>query len=100
MKHDEYGQVTNKVDHLNGNVFIYGYDANGRLTGRWSPGKYSTFYGYDFVGNLTSVNYTTSPDLALKYDSLNRLTNLVTTGVLTNNYTYTAWGALASEDGP
>jgi hypothetical protein len=46
------------------------------------------------------VDYPVSPDVTMKYDSLSRMTNMVTAGLFTNHYTYTAWGALAGEDGP
>ena len=54
---------------------------------------------YDAGGNLTSVDYPGSPDLVLKYDALNRLTNLVD-AVGTSSFSYAAWGGLLSEDGP
>jgi YD repeat-containing protein len=38
-KYDEYGPVTNKLDHLGTNLFRYKYDANNRLTNRWSAAK-------------------------------------------------------------
>ena len=99
-KHDAFGRLTNKVDHLGTNVFIYGYDANSRLTSRITPAKGTTAYGYDAVGNLTNVNYPVSADLTLQYDALNRLTKMVSAGLFTINYTYTAAGQLASESGP
>ena len=99
-RHDVFGRVTNKVDHLGTNVFIYGYDANSRLATRITPAKGATGYGYDAVGNLTGVNYPVSADLTLQYDVLNRLTNLVSAGLFTNAYAYTAAGQLATEDGP
>ena len=54
---------------------------------------------YDAVGNLTKVDYTNSPDVTLTYDALNRLTNMIDT-VGTTRYSYTAFGAVAGEDGP
>jgi RHS repeat-associated protein len=45
------------------------------------------------------VDYAISSDISLKYDALNRLTNMVD-GVGTNRYTYDAAGQLLSEDGP
>ncbi len=55
-------------------------------------------YGYDSVGNLTSVTYPVSPALSAAYDADSRLTNLVD-GLGTHTFTWTAWGALASEGG-
>lgn len=98
-KYDEYGRVTNKLDAASTLIFIYGYDANGRLSSRWTPEKGYTYYSYDAVGNLTSVNYPSSPDLTLAYDKVNRLTNMLD-AVGTTSYRYTSFGALQSEDGP
>jgi RHS repeat-associated protein len=69
------------------------------LTSRWSPAKGYTYYGYDDVGNLTSVNYPASPDISLTYDALNRVTSQVDAAGSTS-YTYTYSGNLATEDGP
>jgi RHS repeat-associated protein len=87
------------VTRFFGVIFTYRYDPLNRLTNRWTPAKGNTLYSYDAVGNLTLVNYTNSPDITLSYDALNRLTNMVD-AVGTSRYTYTAWGALLSEDGP
>jgi YD repeat-containing protein len=51
------------------------------------------------VGNLTNVDYAVNPDLTLRYDALNRVTNMVD-AVGTTVYGYTPGGRLASEDGP
>ena len=99
-KHDTFGRLTNKADHLGTNAFAYGYDANSRLTARTTPAKGTTAYGYNAVGNLTTVDHPASADLTLQYDALDRLTNLVSAGVFTNAFTYTAAGQLASEAGP
>ena len=53
------------------------YDAEGRLTNRWSAAKGNTGYTYDWVGNLTNINYPNSPDVRFQYDGLNRVTNMV-----------------------
>jgi YD repeat-containing protein len=98
-KYDLHGRVTNKVDTTSAELFRYAYDANGRLTSRWSAEKGTTAYSYDAVGNVTSVNYPVSSDITLGYDALNRLTNMVD-AVGTTRYDYTSFGALQSEDGP
>ena len=98
-KYDQYGRVTNKTDHLGSVMLNYKYDANRRLTNRWSPAKGHTFYSYDPRGNLTFVDYTNSPDITLSYDPLNRVTNMVD-AVGTTRYTFDSGGLLASEDGP
>ena len=58
-------------------ILAYAYDANSRLTNRWSVEKGNTAYGYDDVGNLLSVNYPVSTDISYQYDALNRMTNMV-----------------------
>jgi len=75
------------------------YDANSRLTNRWSKAMNNTVYGYDAAGNLTNINYPVSTDIALKYDALNRVTNMVDAAG-TTKYTYYAGGLLSTEDGP
>jgi len=97
--YDIYGRVTNKQDNLGTNIFICGYDADNRLTNRWTPAKMTTQYRYDAVGNLTNVIYTTSSNIVMQYDALNRLTNTVD-GIGTNIYTYDAAGQMLSEWGP
>jgi YD repeat-containing protein len=42
--YDMYGRVTNKVDATGTNILKYQYDANGRLTNRWSLAKSNTVY--------------------------------------------------------
>lgn len=69
------------------------------MTNRWSVAKGSTTYGYDALGNLTGVQYPVSPPIALKYDVLNRLTNMVD-AMGTTVYGYDAVGELTSETGP
>jgi RHS repeat-associated protein len=98
--YDQYGRTTNKVDAANTVVFRYKYDANDRLTNRWTVAKGDTFYGYDAVGNLLSVDYPGSVmDIALLYDKLDRLTNVVD-AIGTTKFSYTAGHQLAVEDGP
>ena len=97
--YDQYGRVTNKLDQASSVVLRYAYDAQSRLTNRWSAAKGNTGYGYDAVGNLTSVNYPASTDVTLQYDWLNRLTNMVDAAG-TTKYGYTAGNQLLSEDGP
>jgi RHS repeat-associated protein len=83
---------------------VYGYNANGWLTSRRyhsSAGSYAeTLYTYDNNGNLTLVNYPSgTTDISLVYDANNRVTSM-TDAVGTTTHTYTAWGALLTEDGP
>jgi RHS repeat-associated protein len=97
--YDTFGRVTNKVDALATNIFSYQYDADNRLTNRWTPAKGTTVYQYDLVGNLTNVDYSggTSP-IYLRYDAMNRLTNMVD-GIGTTAYSYDAVGQMLSEGG-
>jgi len=97
--YDEYGRVTNKLDAVR-EIFRYKYDQNDQLTNRWTAQKGDTFYRYDAIGNLTNVDYpNTFMDVVLKYDPLNRLTN-VTDAIGTTRFSYPDAGQLVSEDGP
>jgi RHS repeat-associated protein len=102
--YDRYGNVTNKLDANNTNLFVYQYDADNRLTSRWTPAKGTTAYRYDALGNLTNVDYSsgtvTMPSVYLAYDMLNRMTNMVTVGTFTNSYAYDSASQPLSEDGP
>jgi len=100
-KYDCYGQVTNKLDANNADMFRYQYDADGRLSYRWQAGNVVTTYGYDAVGNLTSVVYPTDTGLncIFQYDGLNRLTNMLD-AVATNAFTWSDGDQLLSEAGP
>jgi YD repeat-containing protein len=75
------------------------HGADNRLTSRWSAAKGTTAYTYDNVGNLTYINYPSSPDITLAYDPLNRCTNMVD-AVGSTRYTFTTGGQLWTEDGP
>jgi YD repeat-containing protein len=97
--YDQYGRVTSKTNQAGTEILRYQYDANGRLTNRWSLAKGNTRYVYDADGNLTLIDYPTSPDITMQYDANNRLTNMID-AVGTTRYTYTDFGALLSEDGP
>src|SRR5207302_689426 len=97
-KYDQYGRTTNKVDATSTEIFRYQYDANSRLTNRWSMAKGNTTYKYDQVGNLTNIVYPASTNITLQYDALNRLTSMTDAAGATV-YGY-ANQFLASEDGP
>lgn len=97
-KYDQYGRVTNKVDALGTNAFIYLYDSNNRLTSRTNGLGKGTVYKYDALGNLTNVVYPVSSAIYLQYDGINRLTN-VTCGSMVNNFSWTLGDQLASESG-
>jgi len=97
--YDRYGRVTNKLDQAGVEILRYQYDANSRLTNRWSKAKTNTVYSYDAVGNLTNINYPVTTDVVLSYDALNRLTNMTDTAG-TTKFTYYAGGLPNTEDGP
>ena len=97
--YDQYRRVTNKLDQASVEILRYQYDADSRLTNRWSKAKGDTKYSYDNVGNLTFVDYPSSIDVAMSYDALNRMTNMVDAAG-TTKYTYYAGGLLNTEEGP
>ena len=97
--YDQYGRVTNKLDQAATEILRYKYDADNRLTNRWSAAVGDTYYSYDAVGNLTNIDYPSSSDVAFAYDALSRMTNMVD-GIGTTKYTYSAAGQLLTEDGP
>jgi len=96
-RYDTFGRVTNKLDALNHALFNYAYDADSRLTNRWTPEMGNTFYAYDAVGNLTQIRYPQLTNL-YAYDAMNRLTNMVD-AVGTTHCTYDAAGQLLSSGG-
>jgi len=96
--YNQYNLVTNKLDQAGVEILRYKYDADDRLTNRWSKAKLDTYYAYDSVGNLTNIDYNASTDVKFQYDGLNRLTNMVDASG-TNKYTYLAGGLLYTEGG-
>jgi RHS repeat-associated protein len=96
--YDQFGRVTNKVDASANVIFVYSYDADDRLTNRWTPVTSNTVYSYDSVGNLATVRYQRTTN-TFTYDAMDRLTNMVDLVGVTA-YSYDAAGQLLSEDGP
>ncbi|HTI70827.1 MAG TPA: RHS repeat-associated core domain-containing protein [Candidatus Limnocylindria bacterium] len=96
---DKFGRLTNKLDHTGSTAFRYLYDANDRLTNRWTPAKGNTGYAYDDANRLTGITYPTIPAVAVAFDALGRMTNLVD-ALGTTRWTYSRLGAVTSEDGP
>ncbi|HEV2392764.1 MAG TPA: hypothetical protein VG146_10425, partial [Verrucomicrobiae bacterium] len=97
--YDQYGRVTNKLDQAGTVVLRYTYDADNRLLSRWSAAMGTTYYTNDPLGSLTYIKYPHTFHVQMKYDPLNRLTNMVD-GLGTTVYGYTAAGQLLTEDGP
>jgi RHS repeat-associated protein len=97
--YDIYGRVASKTNANNVEILRYGYDADNRLTNRWSKAKLDTKYAYDAAGNLTNINYTASTDIRYKYDVLNRLTNMVDAAG-TTGWQYDSANRFTVEDGP
>ena len=95
--YDFYGNVTNKLDALNHVSFNYAFDADNRLTSRWTPEKGNTFYVYDAAGNLTQIRYPQFTN-SYSYDVLNHLTNMVDS-IGTTRSSYDAVGQLLSVGG-
>ncbi len=64
--YDVFGRATNKVDAAGQTVFGFSYDANDRLTNRWTPAKngINTRFTYDPAGNLKAINYPNSTAIA------------------------------------
>ena len=56
------------MDASSTELFRYQYDANNRLTNRWSNAKngITTVYAYDALGNMTNIVYPTSPSISLR----------------------------------
>ena len=67
-----HGQPTRIVD-LNGVVTVLTYDPRMRLTSR-TVGNEATVFGYDPVGQMTSVNLPDGARLTYTYDAAHRLT--------------------------
>jgi len=98
-EYDAEGRALRKLLPDNTLAWTNGHTANGWVSAHWTPAKGLTQYGYDGLGQLTNVNYPSSPDLDFEYDAAGRLTHWVD-GLGTHRLRWTAWGALASEDGP
>ncbi len=82
-----------RVDLSNGTTQTteYGYDSLNRLQSV-TDAEGTTSYGYDAVGNRTSVSYPNGSSEIYQYDTLNRLTRKETydgTGALVAAYDYT-----------
>jgi len=102
--YDQYRRVTNKTDHTGTIILKYQYDADNRLTNRWSLGKSNTFYAYDALGNLTNVSYIqavtpTNQTVSFSYNGNSWMTSM-SDAVGTTAFIYTLTGQLASENGP
>lgn|GEM_PF-2359245 len=70
--YNAHGQPTRSVDP-NGVVTMLTYDPRMRLTSR-TVGSEATVFGYDPVGQMTSVNLPDNASLTYTYDAAHRLT--------------------------
>jgi RHS repeat-associated protein len=94
------GLVSNKVDALGREVFHVIRDPNGQVTNRYTPQYGNTSYLTDPAGNVTNILYSSStPSVALAFDPLNRLTNMID-AVGVTRFTWTATSQLQTEIGP
>lgn len=84
--YDQHGRMTSKTNASGTEIFRYQYDANGRLTNRWSLAKGNTGYSYDAAGNLTGINYPSSPDVTMQYDANNRLISMTDAAGTTDDH--------------
>lgn len=96
--YDSFGRMTNKINAAGTNILFFQYDADNRLTNRWTPAKGNTGYSYDAVGNLTGIIHPISRSIVLSYDALNHVTNMIDAAG-TNAFTYDQMGHLLSAGG-
>ncbi len=97
---DGEGRMITKTNQSNVKMLTLAYDANSRLTNRWSVATGTTSYRYDGVGNLTLVDYPSgTADITNQFNALHRLTSMID-GVGTTAFTYNTAGDLTGEDGP
>ncbi|MEQ1931767.1 MAG: hypothetical protein ABL957_14720, partial [Parvularculaceae bacterium] len=90
--YDARGKVNSIIDGVvAGENRTFGYDPNGRLTsstGAWGSGTYV----YDALGNVRQRNEGTAGSSTISYDSTNRVSQSVVTGLGTRAYVYDARG--------
>ena len=97
--YDTYGRTIQKNANGGQLVWTNGYNANGWLTAHYTPAKGLATYSYNAVGNLTNMVFPNSTAQSYTYDTMNRLKSM-SDAVGTSSFTYTPFGALASENGP
>ena len=95
--YDAVGRVTRK-QYADGKTDEYAY-AQGLLSQSRNPRGALTNYDYDDDGNVTLVDYASTPDVGLSYDALDRVTS-VSDGLGTTAYTYDVLSRTTSVDGP
>jgi RHS repeat-associated protein len=100
--YDMYGREFRETNANGVLVSQYGYDANGRLTTKWTAAKSTTTYQYDAAGNLRFSLHPTG-NITYTYNLLGQMTGM-TDPVGTTVFTYKGLAAfrsvLESEDGP
>jgi RHS repeat-associated protein len=103
--YDVEGRMRTKKYH--GQSFAnleYTYNPNSQVATRkfWSNGSTSrtTTYGYDDVGNLTSITYPAgTPNVSYTHDALNRIVSM-TDAIGTSTFGYTSAGLASFEQPP
>lgn len=96
---DLEGRVKSRTNQIGVEVARMTYDAEGRLTNRWTLEKGDVGFAYDDAGNLRAIDFVGSgqnPDIS--YDSANRLTSMVDE-IGTTSFTQIP-GFAFSENGP
>ena len=96
--YDQYGRLTNAVDATGASVIRYTYDADGLLVNRWTAAFGNTAYTYDQNGNMLTRTNSLGAS-GWWYDALNRVITMQDEYNRWTHFTYTSFGALASEDG-
>lgn len=74
------------------------YNNNNQVLLRSTREKGNTYFTYDTIGNLRFIDYLLKADVALDYDSLNRLIRVSDASFGTVNFDYTPYGTLWYED--
>ncbi len=100
--YDVYGREFRETNANGVLVSQNGYDANGRLTTKWTAAKGTTSFEYDSAGNLLLSSHPTG-NSTYTYNLLGQMTS-VADSIGTTVFTYAGLAAfrsvLESEDGP
>ena len=92
--YDAAGRATSICTRVSGNVTrstTFAYDLADRLTAKTDSSGYALSYGYDAMGNRTSLSVPSVLSIAYAYDPRNRLTEILGNGNATR-FAYDAAG--------